>query len=287
MSLNRAESPLLAASLIALFATLWVIIEALGATAGVPAQEVVFVRYGVHLLFVVAVYGPQYGSRLYRTSRLALQVGRSLMMLIMPISFLAAISRIPVTTLLSLFWLAPLLAMLLGRREITRRHWLAGAVGYAGVLLIEGFHGPINPAGTLFSVTMAASFALYQHMTRKLADHLEVTNLFHTALWVFLALIGPVVLTWRTPTATGWAALAGIGLLGFAALYALDAAIRRVAPAAIAAALFVQPFLAMLFDAARGSAQISAAGFLGAILIAIALAATVRRAAALEEAVAV
>jgi drug/metabolite transporter (DMT)-like permease len=192
-----------------------------------------------------------------------------------------------VTTLLSLFWLAPLLAMVIGRRQISRRHWLAGVIGYGGVLLIEGFQGPINPAGMLFSVTMAASFALYQHMTRDLADHLEITNLFHTALWVFLALLGPVVFTWRTPTATGWVALAGVGLLGFGALYALDAAIRRVAPAAIATVLFVQPLLAMVFNAARGSARISQTGFLGAILIGVALISTARRTAALKEAVAV
>jgi hypothetical protein len=67
----------------------------------------------------------------------------------------------------------------------------------------------------------------------------------------------------------------------------LDAAIRRVAPAAIAAALFVQPLLAMIFNASRGSAQISPTGFLGAILIGVAFTVTVRRAAALEEAVAV
>jgi drug/metabolite transporter (DMT)-like permease len=96
------------------------------------------VRYGTHLLLMLVLWTPDGPGRLVRTRRPFLHVIRALTMLGMPAFFIFAIARMSVGTVMSLFWIAPLLAMLvatvwLGDR-VGGRQWIAAAAAYAGAL---------------------------------------------------------------------------------------------------------------------------------------------------------
>jgi drug/metabolite transporter (DMT)-like permease len=82
----------------------------------------------------------------------------------------------------------------------------------------------IGPA-LLLPVVMAASFSGYVVMTRQLEGELLQTNLFYTALGVFVVLTPIVPWSWVTPPTQDIAELVGIGAVGLLALWALDRAV--------------------------------------------------------------
>jgi EamA-like transporter family len=106
------------------------------------AFEIVWVRYGTHLLLMLVLWAPGGPARLVRTRRPGLHAVRALTMLGMPVFYVLAITRMPVDAILSLLWVAPLLAMLLAAvwlREWTGwRQWIAAATAYLGAVVIAG-----------------------------------------------------------------------------------------------------------------------------------------------------
>jgi drug/metabolite transporter (DMT)-like permease len=243
---NRARRLSMALLLVAVFCGLWVIVEIIAPAARVPAPEVVFVRYGTHLLFMATVYGTTRGTRLFRTSRIGLQAVRSLLMVVMPLSFLGALKLLKPNTALAVFWIAPVLAVMLGDpRKVRPAQWGAILLGFLGVLLVLRPSPTTSLLGVGCAMTMAASFALYQHLTHSLEADGVIVNVFHTALWAFLALAPLAIHVWRVPTAAGWLVLAAVGVLGFFAWCAFDLALRLATSEVIATALFTQPLFAL------------------------------------------
>jgi len=108
---------------------LWPIVEWLALTLSKPYSpfEVVWVRYGVHLMLMLALWTPGGPARLVRTRRPGLHVIRALTMLGMPACFVLAITRMPLDAVMSLFWISPLMAMLLAAM------WLGDRPGWAPV----------------------------------------------------------------------------------------------------------------------------------------------------------
>jgi hypothetical protein len=72
-----------AAFVVAASMLLWIPIESLGAKAGVSYQ-VVWTRYGTHLMFMLLVFGPRHDRRLVVARRLRPMILRSLCMPGMP-----------------------------------------------------------------------------------------------------------------------------------------------------------------------------------------------------------
>jgi drug/metabolite transporter (DMT)-like permease len=229
----------------------------------------VFVRYGTHLALMLALFGRREGRGLVRTSRPAVQVARSLAMFAMPLLFLAASARIAPSAALAIFWMAPLLMIVLDRgAPAALTGWFAALTGFAGVLLIVQPELELTPGGVVFAGGMALCLAGYLQLTRMTAGDSEVTNLFHTALWVFLAM-GPLALPhWVAPTAAGWASLAAVGVLGFVALLALDVALRHASPSAIAPVFYVQPVVALLLESSSTHGRfLTPAAIAGALVV--------------------
>lgn len=122
------------------------------------------------------------------------------------------------------------------------RRWAAVLVGFLGVLIIlrPGL-GVFDPAA-LLPLAGATLLAIYQILTRRVAGHDgAMTSLLYTGLagLAITSLIGPAV--WTAPSATGWAVLIGVGVLGTFAHLTLIKALEA-APAST-----IQPFHYMLF----------------------------------------
>jgi drug/metabolite transporter (DMT)-like permease len=227
--------------LMAAFVALWAVVEALAARLLrlYSPYQVVWTRYAVHLAFMGVVWGWREPGSLWRTHRPVYQVARSLLMLGMPASWVIGTQRgVDPATLMSIFWLSPLLILslatvLLGERA-RWRVWLATAIGCAGAC-IAFRPGPLPPGWLLiYPLGMAVTFSLYVVMTRSLRSETTRANLFYTALGVAVSLSPVMPRLWITPPVPDLLVLVGVGIFGFATLFALDRA-AAVAPVSVSA----------------------------------------------------
>lgn len=249
--------------LLVLFALSWTLLEGV---VGAQFQnqyhllQIVWCRYAVHLLAVLLIWGRSDTARLWRTRRPVFHALRSLCMLVMPLGFAMAVyGGMPGHTVWALFWIAPLLILMLARGWLGERvpapAWLAAALGAVAALLLLGLARPVDLGLVGWPLAMAASFAVYVAMTRQLRDEAVHTNLFHTAAGVFLVLTVFMPSVWVTPTLHDLAVLVGIGLVGLFGLWALDRACEAGPLASSTPVLFLH--LAGMFvieSLARGAA---------------------------------
>lgn len=234
--------------LMALFAAGWFVVEdMLGRALTQPYNllQIVWFRYLVHIALVALVFRRE---AFWKTGRRGYQLGRSALMLVMPVSFAAAYymaggpSQIWVG-----FWCAPLMVLgfgwlMLGERPAAL-HWIATSAACLAAMIASGAKLPSDPMVLLGALGMAASFALYVVMTRSLRTERVGVNLFYTAVVPFVMLTPAIPFVWSTPTLWDGAVMAGIGGFGLVTLYLLDRA-AAAAPVAVSAAAI--PLLAAL-----------------------------------------
>jgi drug/metabolite transporter (DMT)-like permease len=238
------------------FAGLWALIEFVGALAihRVLAWQVVFVRYSVHLVIVLALWGRHAP---WRTRRLPAQLVRSAMMLIMPASFVFAASRgVSTAWFMTIFWSAPLLVLFFAhvveRERATASTWAAAALGWIAAWLYYAPEARPSHSAIVFGLGMAGSLALYIAMTRGLRHESLRTNLFYTAVVPWAALLPVMPRTWVLPSPTEFAALLFIGAAGWVVLFAVDRAADAAPVSDTAPMLYLQIGITMLLVGAFG-----------------------------------
>jgi drug/metabolite transporter (DMT)-like permease len=263
-----------AAIWMSVFGASWAALEALGRR--VPGlyspYQTVFVRYATHLALMLVMFAPRHGRGLIRTRRPATQWTRSLLMLGMPACFITAVYRMPFDDVWAVFWAAPLgaagLAMLVLGERIPIRRWLALALGMVGTIIaLRPDLATIGTAAGL-AVGMAACFALYVVMTRLVRTDGTAANLFYTALGVFLALGVAAPAFWRPLTGSALVPMAGVGLVGFLGLYALDRSLAQAEVSAVAPFLYLQAVFALPILVVSGE-RIGRSALAGTSVIAI------------------
>jgi drug/metabolite transporter (DMT)-like permease len=202
-------------------------------------MQIVWSRYAVHLLALLLICGWRRPQRLWHTRRLPLQLGRSLLMLVMPLSFALAVSLgTPAATVWSVFWVAPLMIVAIGhwllRERVSSRVWIGAALGAVAAAAVMAPTSTGSPLLLLLPLAMAASFSLYVVLTRSLRDEDVRANLFYTAFGVFALLTPYMGVVWVTPSVHDAIVMIGIGVIGLVALLALDRA-ASAAPVSTAA----------------------------------------------------
>ena len=185
-----------------------------------PVPQIVWARFTGHLIIMVIVFGPHYGRGLIATRRPAVQFGRSILMLVSNLLFVAAIGRVPLATASAIGFTSPLLVTALSvpllHESVGVRRWSAVAVGFGGALLVirpgSGFGDP----AVLLLLAASAAYALYQIATRWIGAYDSAA----TGI-VFAALMGSLAMTMVMPfvftmprTLLDLALFIGIGLLG-------------------------------------------------------------------------
>jgi len=232
--------------------------------------QIVWMRYSVHLLFMLIIFGPRARLRLVRTRRLGMQIFRGLLMLGMHLAFIFAIRWIHPTLTMAAFWTAPLLLIGLSAWSGERADWVQFTVtlaAFGAVLWIaRPLNGLLHPA-MLLSLGMALCFVLYMQITRAMPDEDILASLFYTAfsVWIVLSFLMPFY--WVTPNLQDFLLLAAIGLLGYYCIYGFDKA-AEVAPTWVSAPFaFIQPVLILLnewllFGRYPGRLSLAAGGLL-------------------------
>lgn len=223
------------------FVSLWALIEALAGHVlhHCSPYQVVWTRYAVHLALMLLVWGWRAPGSLWRTRRPVFQLARSLLMLGMPAAWIMGMQMgVHAATLMSIFWFSPLLilgfAHLFLHERVPAALWVVTAVACAGAFLLHE-PGELSPVRLLvFPLGMALCFSLYVVMTRSLRTETTRTNLFYTALGVFLVLTPFMPGLWITPLVPDMMAMVAVGVLGFGALYALDR-MAEAAPLSVSA----------------------------------------------------
>lgn len=210
-----------------------------------PISPLIFARYGVHLLFMIALLAPRMGLDLVRTRRPGLQVLRGLLLVGSTGFFYLSLTYLPLAEAAAISFVGPVLVAALSgpllREHIGRRQWTAIGFGFLGVMIIVRPGGGVFTWHAVFPLVCALLFALYQVLTRKLAGRENaMTTLFFTALVGALLTALPLPFTWQTPGAVQLVFMLGIGILGGTGHFLLIRAVEHTSPAALAPFVYTQ-----------------------------------------------
>jgi drug/metabolite transporter (DMT)-like permease len=202
---------------------------------GLPATEVAFVRYAVHLVIVVLI-GAAARERLWVTGNLGAVSLRAAVLLGSTILNFLAVFYLPLTMTSALMFSSPLWICLLSipllGEEVGWRRWVAMLVGFAGILIVaRPWTGELHWAVGL-SLGAALCGALYAILTRALAGRDSTnTQQFYAGLIATAGVAPLALLDWVWPQgAASWVAYGLIGFFGWGGHQLLTIA-HRYAPA--------------------------------------------------------
>lgn len=238
------------------------------------SYQIVWVRYGTHLLFMLAVLGPRYKTRLIRSRHLLLQLARAMMMLGMHLCFIWAVRRVPENDVVSVLWLSPLLLMVMAlwlRERVRPVYWIVTLIAIAGMLMVLQPGRDTLSTSVVFSLGMGVCFSLYQLTTRLMPDESILASLFYTAfgVWVPLSLLMPS--HWVTPTLPDLGLMVSIGLIGFVTLYALDRALELAPAPVVAPFALTQPVFVLIANLVLLGLVPTGLTLLGALIVVVSL----------------
>lgn len=173
---------------------------------GLPAVEVVAVRYAGQLILAAALFAPRGGVKALVATRAPwLELARGLVLLGSTVCNFTALTLIPFTTATSIAFTTPfiicVLSVLVLGETVGWRRWLAIGTGFVGVLIIvqpgtEAFHPAI-----FLSLTAATLSAFYYLLTRRLAGvDSSSTQSFYSALAATICIIPFAVDGWVWPS---------------------------------------------------------------------------------------
>ncbi|MCW2268282.1 MULTISPECIES: DMT family transporter [Pseudomonas] len=237
-----------------------------------PILWVVWARYLVHTLLMMAIFLPQSGLRVLRTRRPGLQALRALCLLGTSLLFTTALQFIPLAEATAVNFLAPLLVTalslpLLGEK-VTRGQWVAVLVSFVGVTVI------IHPGGALFTPAVllpfgsALCFCFYQLLTRKLSGiDSPTTSNFFTGVLNTLIMSAIVPMFWQTPTLVHGLMAVALGTCGMTAHLFLTQAFRHAPPAMLAPFSYCQIVFAGVLGLVLFGHSPDMAGLVGIALI--------------------
>lgn len=203
--------------------------------------QIMWLRYLLFVAFGVVVAWRSGLAATVRTTRPWRQLVRSAVLIVETMTFLAAFKFLALADAHAIAAVAPLIgtvlaALVLGE-AVGPRRLAAVAVGFLGVVIIVRPGAGVFDLAALIPLFAALLFAIYQVMTRALAQaDGPATMLLYTGVVGAVALTVAVPFSWRPPTTGDWLLLVLVGVLGTAAHWLLILALTK------AQASVIQPF---------------------------------------------
>lgn len=248
---HRMRGVLLFLTALLLFAGLDATAKYLSAFFAVPF--LVWARYMVHCVFMIVTTGPSVGRELVVTKRPWLLTFRALLLVGVTLLGQLALKTLPLAETTALVFVTPLLVALLAGpmlgEKVPPRAWAATVTGFIGVMLIARPGGAMVGMGIVYALGAALCYAIYQILTRKLANSEHPLRLlFTTALGGTVAMSFALVTHWdgNWPSWTQAALIASLGLYGGVGHFLLIRAFREAPVSTLSPLLYVQLIWATL-----------------------------------------
>ena len=182
--------------------------------------QIIWFRCVVHLGFMVALFMPAMGFRLFATRRPWLQSIRSLTQLVTFTLIWVSLFWTPITTVTMVLFTGPLILVALSvpflGETVGPRRWAAVFVGFAGVLIVIRPGADVAHWASLLVLGGAFFYAVYQIQTRKLAGYDDSrTTAVYTILAAFVVATVAVPFYWEAPrSGMDWFLFASLGVTG-------------------------------------------------------------------------
>ena len=185
---HAAHIPLSAILLViaatACFTSLDVIVKTLSQRYPVPL--LVWARYAIQAVLMIAVLAPRMRWDLVRTSHPVLMIVRGITLLVSSLFFFSALRFLPLAEATALNYSTPMVVTLAAgaflHERITRPRWAFVIAGFIGMLLIVRPGMGLLGAPSLLALGAAMFYASFQILTRKLAGEDARALLFYPAL---------------------------------------------------------------------------------------------------------
>ena len=210
-----------------------------------PISALMWARYMVHVVVMLAWLGPRMRMTLLHTSHPWLQILRGVLLVGSTTFFYFSLRYLPLAEAAAITFVGPVLTALLSgpmlSDKVTRRQWFAVTLGFAGVLIIMRPGGGVLSLAAVFPLATAILFSMYQIVTRKLSgrEH-PYTSLFYTALVGGAITSFAVPLHWITPTLSQAGFVVCIGFLGGFGHLLLIRAMEHTSPSTLAPFVYSQ-----------------------------------------------
>lgn len=177
-------------------------------------------RFSGQIFMALAIGLRKEGLGLFHTHRPALQLLRSVLLIVTSMLFFAGVQYLPLAEASAIAFTGPLWVVLLSWKLLQEPvnavdRW-ATYLGFAGILFIVRPGTDVFHPAALLLLGMAIANALYQLLTRKLTADSALTTFFYSGLVGFLITTGMLfVIPVPSDLPLGaWAVLLLVGLLG-------------------------------------------------------------------------
>lgn len=178
-----------------------------------PVLMVIWSRYLVHVLVVLAAIRPSRWPTAFESGRPWLQFWRAVAMLLNTVAFILAIHFLPFADVIAIAFISPFIVILLARlflgEAMDAGRWLACVVGFgASLFVIKPGFGEVEIAILALPVLAAGIFAVVAVQTRSLAlvDR-SVTTMIWTGIVGLVATSAALPFDWVTPSPLQWLGL--------------------------------------------------------------------------------
>jgi len=211
-----------------------------------PVPLIVWMRYAMHVLVMLAVLGPRAGTALVRTRRPGLQLFRGVVLAASSLFFFSGLAFMPIAEASAITYLAPLLMTAMSvyflKERVRRSAWAALAGGLVGVLFIVRPGGAVFTPAVLLPLATAVCFATYQLLTRQLAGvDSTLATLFIGAAVGTAGVSFLLPFYWMLPQSAFHGFLfVMLGVLGAAGHFVLIRAFEHAPPSVLAPFVYVQ-----------------------------------------------
>ena len=234
---------------VALFSALDTAAKYLVTREGLPVAEVVWARFigqFVLLLLMVPMFGVMSARQLFTTSKLGLQITRSVLMAATTAFNFMALQHLRLDQAITIVFLAPLVVALLAGpllgEWVGRRRLFAILFGFVGVVIaVRPGLGAVHPA-VLYSFAAMLAYALFMLLTRHMARYdRPLVTLFYSMFVGTLAGAPIAFSVWEMPeTPLAWILLSVLGVFGGLGHWLFLHAYQRAPASSIAPFLYMQ-----------------------------------------------
>ena len=216
-----------------------------------PVMQVVWARYFFQFLLLIIFIGPRL-PRVMVTSKLKIQLLRSLLLLGTSVMFFFGLSQLALADISAIMFVAPILVTALSMpvlgEHVGLRRWAGIVVGFMGALIIIRPGFGVMQTAALFPLGAACLYALYQISTRFIGRTDDaMTTLLYTASSGMLITTALVGFYWQTPEAIGWLMMAGMGVTSNLGHFSMIKAYQAAPVATVAPFTYVNLLWATMF----------------------------------------